>query len=95
MAILINLIYCVGWQPIEGCLMPNIRVLGYGVATKTKSENQEEKTYYFQISQMILNVVSLFPEIPTLSASKYPAGNHPLILQSSLENWCILIGNAD
>ena len=43
MAVLVNLVYSIGWQPIEGCKVPDIRILGRGVDTKTQHENEEEK----------------------------------------------------
>jgi len=95
MTILVYLVYCVGWQPIAGCIMTDIRILSNGRGAESKDEKGTEKRYYSQISLSKLNNVLLFHEIQVVYASKYPGGNHLVTLQNFPGNSNIQPGNSD
>lgn len=95
MTILVNLVYRIGWQPIAGCIMPDIRILSEGRGTETKYDEGTEIGYNSQISLSKLNNVSLFHEIQVVFAAKYLGVNHLLIRRSFPGNWNTLPGNSD
>ena len=94
MAVLVNLVDRIRWQPVEGCIMSDIGILGIAAYAKPKDKSNKKNKKISQISLLKLNNVSLFREIQTVSASKYPGANHLSTRQSSPGNWNKPPGNS-